>query len=135
MIVGVFILGGKMTNILCLMVGSMAGGLSRYYFGSLVQRLSGSTFPCGTLAVNLTGCLIVGFIASMAADRFPIGASARILLISGFCGAFTTFSAFMVESDFLLRNNHIWAAALNILFSLVGGFVLFRLGIFLGKLL
>lgn len=123
-----------MSNVLCLIVGSVAGGLSRYYLGGFVQRVSGSSFPCGTLAVNLAGCLLVGFIASIAGDRFPLSASARILLISGFCGAFTTFSAFMVESDFLLRSGHAWAALLNVLISLVGGFALFRLGAFLGKL-
>lgn len=120
-------------NVLCLIVGSVAGGLSRYYLGGFVQRVSGSSFPYGTLAVNLAGCCLVGFIASIAVDRFPLSAPARILLISGFCGAFTTFSAFMVESDFLLRGGHAWAAVLNVLTSLVGGFILFRLGAFLAK--
>lgn len=123
-----------MSNVLCLIAGSAAGGLSRYYLGGFVQRISGSTFPYGTLAVNLTGCFVVGFIASIAGDRFPLSASARVLLISGFCGAFTTFSAFMVESDFLLRSGHAWATLLNVLISLVGGFALFRFGSFLGKL-
>ncbi len=122
-----------MTNVLCLIAGSAAGGLSRYYLGGFVQRASGGVFPYGTLAVNLAGCLLVGFIASIAGDRFPLSASARILLISGFCGAFTTFSAFMVESDLLLRSGHAWAALLNVLMSLVGGFALFRLGAFFGK--
>ena len=123
-----------MTNVLCLIAGSVAGGLSRYYLGGFVQRISGSTFPYGTLMVNLAGCLLVGFIASIAGVRFPLNVSARVLLISGFCGAFTTFSAFMVESDFLLRGGHIWATLLNVLLSLMGGFALYRLGIFLGKL-
>ncbi len=122
-----------MTNILCLIAGSIAGGLSRYYLGGFVQRVSGSTFPYGTLIVNLAGCLLVGFIASVAGVRFPLNASARILLISGFCGGFTTFSAFIVESDFLLRGGHVWATLLNVSVSLVGGFALFRLGALLGK--
>ena len=121
-------------NVICLIAGSVLGGLSRYYLGGFVQRGFGSTFPWGTLVVNLTGCFLVGFIGSMAGDRFPLSASARILLISGFCGAFTTFSAFMVESDFLLRSGHISLSALNILVSLAGGFGLFRLGAFIGKL-
>ena len=122
-----------MTNILCLIAGSIAGGLSRYYLGGFVQRVSGSTFPYGTLIVNLAGCLLVGFIASVAGVRFPLNASARILLISGFCGGFTTFSAFIVESDFLLRGGHVWATLLNVSVSVVGGFALFRLGALLGK--
>ena len=122
-----------MANALYLAIGSIAGGLSRYYLGGFVQRVSGSAFPYGTLAVNLTGCLAVGFIASIAGIRFPMNAQARVLLVSGFCGAFTTFSAFMVESDSLLRNGHPWTAFLNVLVSLLGGFALFRLGAFLGR--
>ena len=123
-----------MTNIFCLAMGSMAGGFARYYLGGFAQRVSGSFFPYGTLTVNLMGCLIIGFIASVAGDRVPLNAPGRILLISGFCGAFTTFSAFMVESDFLLRSGHAWGAMMNVAVSLVCGFALYRLGAFLGKL-
>ena len=122
-----------MTNVLCVIAGSVLGGLSRYYLGGFIQRVSGSSFPYGTLMVNLAGCLLVGLIASAAVGRFPLSASARVFLISGFCGAFTTFSAFMVESDFLFQGGHVCAALLNILISLLGGFALFRFGIFLGK--
>ena len=124
-----------MIKVLCVAIGSIAGGLSRYFLGGFVQRVSGSTFPYGTLAVNLAGCLLVGFIASIAGSRFPLSASARVLLITGFCGAFTTFSAFMVESDSLLRGGQVWAVLANVLSSLVGGFILFRLGAFLARLL
>ena len=123
-----------MTGAFCLAIGSMAGGFARYYFGGFVQHVSGDSFPYGTMVVNLLGCLIIGFIASIAADRFPLSAPSRILLFSGFCGAFTTFSAFMVESDFLLRNGNTWGAAINVAVSLAGGFALYRLGSFLGRL-
>lgn len=122
-----------MANVFCLIIGSVIGGLSRYYLSGFVQRLSGSVFPYGTLIVNLTGCLVVGVITSVG-ERFTIAASTRIFLISGFCAAFTTFSAFIIESDFLLRNGHVWTALWNVLASLVGGFVLFRAGLFLGRL-
>ena len=124
-----------MINVLCVIAGSIVGGLSRYYLAGLVQRISGSSFPYGTLAVNLTGCLLIGFIASAAGVRFSLNAPARVLLITGFCGAFTTFSAFMVESDFLLKNGQGWLTLLNILISLFGGFALFRFGTLLGKLI
>ena len=120
-------------NVLCIIAGSALGGLSRYYLGGFIQRVSGSSFPYGTLMVNLAGCLLVGFIVAIAGVRFPLSASARVFLISGFCGAFTTFSAFMVESDFLFQSGHAWTALLNILISLLGGFALFRFGVFLGK--
>ena len=122
-----------MTNVLCVAIGSVAGGLARYYFGGFIQRLSGSSFPYGTMAVNLAGCFVIGFIAAIAGDRLPLSAPARVLLITGFCGAFTTFSAFMVETDFLFRSGHPGAAFLNILISLAAGFAVFRFGEFLGK--
>ena len=123
-----------MTNMFYVIIGSMAGGLSRYYFGGLVQRFSGSTFPYGTLAVNLIGCLLVGFIASIADGRFPIGASARVLLISGFCGAFTTFSAFIFETSYLIKSGESIKAFFNLIISVVAGFIVFRIGVQIGEL-
>ena len=123
-----------MSSILMIAIGSLAGGFSRYYLTKIIYHGFGNTFPYGTLTVNLIGCLLAGLIASFAGTRFPLSASARILLISGFCGAFTTFSALIIESDFLLRNGHIGTTLLNVLASLVGGFALFRLGVLLGEL-
>src|SRR3989338_2242703 len=123
-----------MLNIFAVTIGSILGGLSRYFLGGFVQRLSGNSFPYGTLAVNLAGCFVVGFLATFLGERVSLGHSGRLLLITGFCGAFPTFSAFMVETDFLVRSGHAWAAFLNVALSLAAGFALFHLGSLLGKL-
>ena len=115
------------------MIGSIAGGLARYYVAGGVQHLTGGRFPFGTLAVNLLGCFVIGFIVSASAQKWTMGPSVRLFLVTGFCGAFTTFSALMLETDALLRSSHaLWALG-NIFMSVTAGFMVYRLGIFVGE--
>lgn len=115
-------------KILHLLLGSMAGGLARYYLAGAVYRVAGTGFPYGTLVVNLAGCFLLGLLAGLAEDKFLLGPDARLLLMIGFCGAFTTFSTFIFETDGLLREGAWPAALLNVAASLVFGFALFRGG-------
>jgi fluoride exporter len=115
-------------KILYLILGSVAGGLARYYLAGTVYRVAGSGFPYGTLAVNLAGCFILGLLAGLAEDKLLLGPDARLLLMIGFCGAFTTFSTFIFETDGLLREGEWLSALLNVTASIVFGFVLFRGG-------
>lgn len=115
-------------KILHLVLGSMAGGLARYFLANAVYRTAGAGFPYGTLAVNLAGCFILGALAGLAEDKLLLGADARLLLMIGFCGAFTTFSTFIFETDNLLREGEWLAAFLNVTVSVVLGFALFRGG-------
>jgi fluoride exporter len=115
-------------KILYLILGSAAGGLARYYLAGTVYRVAGSGFPYGTLAVNLAGCFLLGLLAGLAEDKLLLGPDARLLLMIGFCGAFTTFSTFIFETDGLLREGEWLSALLNVAASIVFGFVLFRGG-------
>ena len=124
-----------MSRMIALAIGSIAGGLARYHFSNLANRLLGHGFVYGTLAVNLTGCFIIGALAAVTDEKFFMGHEGRLILMAGFCGAFTTFSAFMLETDALIKRDDLPGAFLNILVSLAGGFLCFRLGSFLGKLL
>ena len=119
-----------MSQIFAVTIGSIAGGLARYFLGGVVLHHGAGKFPYGTLAVNLTGCFIVGVIAEVGA-RVPMEAAVRLLLITGFCGAFTTFSAFVVETDFLFRNGQPGLGVLNLGLNLAAGFALFQLSGFL----
>ncbi len=87
-----------MREILLVGAGGFLGATLRYLLGGWVQRTAitarGMTFPLGTLAVNVLGCLLFGLLATLAADRLALGVEARLLLFTGVLGAFTTFSTF-----------------------------------------
>lgn len=122
-----------MMKLISLVIGGTAGTVARYALGGLVHRVAGPGFPYGTMAVNLTGCFILGFLASLSENKFMLGPNARLLLMIGFCGAFTTFSTLIFETHNLIRDGQELGAFLNILASVVVGFVCFRVGILLGE--
>lgn len=118
-----------------LAAGGVAGTFARYLLAGAVYSVLGTGFPYGTLVVNLTGCFLVGFLAALAEEKFLLGPSARLLLMVGFCGAFTTFSTFMLETANLMKDGETGRAFLNVLASVVAGFFVFRLGVFLAEIL
>lgn len=118
---------------LYLAIGSVAGGFSRYGLGSAIHEWLGFHFPYGTLVINLTGCLAIGFLNGLADTKTWVGPNERILLMTGFCGAYTTFSSFILESSSLMRRGDLILAAVNIGVSVVVGFLLFRVGSVMGK--
>jgi fluoride exporter len=100
-------------NILAISAGAVAGALARYTITHLSSELTHhSGFPFGTLAVNVIGCFAVGWIlagSGESQDRW------RLLTATGFCGAFTTFSAFAYESIAYWRQGAVFVFALNVL--------------------
>ena len=118
-----------------LIVGGVAGTLARYVLAGFVYEVMGTGFPYGTLVVNLSGCLIIGFLAVLAEEKFLLGPNARVLLMIGFCGAFTTFSTLMLETVNLIKDGESLRAFLNIALSVVLGFLFFRLGVFLAEII
>jgi CrcB protein len=110
------------------------GSLLRFTLAGLAQRISGSELPIGTFAVNLLGCLIFGFIWSLADERLIISGETRLLILTGFVGAFTTFSTFAFETSALLRDSQWLLAAGNILGQNVLGILAVVLGTALGRL-
>jgi CrcB protein len=87
------------------------GALARYGLGGAVHRLLGAGFPWGTAAVNLVGCFLFGLVWSLAEGRFAVSGEARVIVLVGFMGAFTTFSTFIFETGGLLREAQ-WAMAI-----------------------
>jgi CrcB protein len=116
-----------------LVIGGAAGTVARYLLGGAVYRLMGTAFPYGTLVVNISGCFILGILASLSDKKFMLGPDARLLLMIGFCGAFTTFSTLIFETDSLVRNGQMIRAFGNIFASVILGFILFRAGTFIGE--
>jgi len=103
-----------MTRLAWLAAAGAAGTLARYGMQGVVQRHSGGTFPWGTLVVNVLGCFLFGVVWAAATERHLLGSEARIVLLMGFMGAFTTFSSFAFETGELLRSAQWVAAAGNV---------------------
>ena len=109
--------------------GGFIGSILRYLLSGAVQQLSNSIrFPFGTLAVNLVGCALVGFLAELADHRSVMSGETRAFLIVGILGGFTTFSAFGNETMNLLRDGELWLACGNIVGHTVLGLVAVWLG-------
>ena len=119
----------------CLAVGGVAGTFARYLLAGVIYRIAGTGFPYGTLVVNLTGCWLIGFLATLAQEKFLLGPNARLLLMVGFCGAFTTFSTFMLETVNLMKDGETWRAFLNVVASVIVGFLAFKAGVVLAEIL
>src|SRR5262245_26033917 len=104
-----------MRNLLLVGTGGFFGSVCRYLLGGLVMHASGAPrFPLGTAVVNVTGCLLIGLLAGLAEVANLLTPAARLFLLTGFLGGYTTFSAFAYETYFLGREQAWGAAALNV---------------------
>jgi len=110
-------------NLLLIAIGGALGSVARYLFSSAVLRATGSLLGVGTFAVNVIGCVVFGIIAGFAERRFVFGPEARMFLLVGVLGGFTTFSSFAFESVQLLRDGQFAAASVNIVGQVVAGIV------------
>ena len=118
-----------------LVVGGTVGTIARYLLTGTIYGIFGSTFPYGTLFVNILGCFIIGFLAAITEEKFLLSPNARLLLMVGFCGAFTTFSTFMFETVNLMKDGEMMRAFINVLASVMIGFLCLRVGFVLGELI
>lgn len=123
-----------MKSLLLVMLGSAIGGLLRYVMANFFYHHLGREFPWGTLIVNWIGCFLIGFLFVLIINLFHSHSTLlHNLLITGFLGGFTTFSAFSFEAVTLIENLLFGRALAYILASVVGGLILSGLGILLGK--
>lgn len=98
-------------------IGGAAGSVLRYTLGGAVQRAAHAAFPIGTLMVNVTGCFVIGMLSQhfMNTQTHP---QLRSALITGFCGGYTTFSAFSLETVGLIEGGEYYKATLYVLLSM-----------------
>ena len=122
-------------KLLLLALAGACGTLSRYGLVSFVHRISPGSFPLGTLTVNLAGCFVTGWLWSLFENRWPVSGETRILVLVGFMGAFTTFSAYVLETGEFLRASQWLEAAGNILLQNTLGFTALIFGAALGRLI
>ena len=122
-----------MRTILFLIVAGALGTLSRYALGGLAQRINGTSFPYGTLVINVLGCFVIGLIMQIALSTDLISPTLRIGLTIGFLGAFTTFSTFSYETVKFLEDGAWAPAALNIASNVGIGLLATLCGMLLGR--
>ena len=121
-----------MKNLLLVFVGGGFGSVLRYVIGKYFNATQHG-FPYGTFAVNIIGSLVIGIILGLAAKNNSISQSQTLLLATGFCGGFTTFSAFAYENHVFLKNGDFANFAMYTIASFVLGFLAVFLGLFLVK--
>jgi fluoride exporter len=105
-----------MQSYIWIAIGSALGGVARYWCSGVAARLIGETFPWGTLIVNVVGSLIIGFFATLTGPdgRLFVGALTRQFVMLGFCGGYTTFSSFSVQTLTLINDGEWLDAGLNV---------------------
>lgn len=123
-----------MTKLLFIALGGALGTLMRYWVSGLAHRLLGAGFPYGTFAVNMLGCFLFGLIWAALEPRLGAAAELRFFLLTGFMGAFTTYSTYMFESAQLVRAGQYLLLALNIGGQTALGLMLVLLGMALGRM-
>lgn len=108
-------------NLLLVGAGGALGAVARYLVSGLVQSRAGGPFPWGTLAVNVSGCLVMGLLAGFAEARGLMSPAARAFLVIGGLGGYTSFSAFGNETIGLALERDVIGASLNVGLSVVLG--------------
>jgi fluoride exporter len=122
-----------MAQFLLVCLGGAAGTGARYLLSSFFLRVAGPSFPYGTLAVNLIGSFLLGFILQTALATDLLSPTARVTLATGVMGGFTTYSSFNYETLRLWQSGVWQLAALNVVFTLVGCLVAGLLGQLLAR--
>jgi CrcB protein len=114
-------------------VGGFFGAIARYLVDGWVSQGTGGTFPLGTLVINVSGSLVLGFLFALTVERGVLPAESRAPLMIGFLGAYTTFSTLMLESWRLIEDGAVLAGAANIVGSSAVGIVAVLAGLTLGR--
>jgi fluoride exporter len=120
-----------LNNILLVALGGAAGSTGRYLCQKWVNDLYQHSFPLATFLVNISGCLLIGILYALGEKNNVLSQQARLLLITGFCGGFTTFSTFAFENVNLLRTgDHLY-----FLLYAAGSVVLGIAAVYIGNLI
>jgi len=123
----------KLIPYLLVVLGGGTGALARFAAGSAIMSRFGGRFPLGTLVINVSGSFAIGFLMTLLTERYQLDPAWRLLLVVGFLGGYTTFSSFEWETFASVRDGQLWSGLLNIVASVVLGYVAVWLGAVLGR--
>jgi CrcB protein len=116
-------------------IGGGLGSVLRYSTSLLMQRFYPHAFPVGTLLVNVLGCFLIGILIASLGKINTLQDDIRLLLVTGFCGGFTTFSAFAYENMQLMQSGQLQSAVLYIFVSVALCLLAVWIGMLIGVLL
>ena len=114
---------------LLVFIGGGAGAVVRLIAGTAIMQRFGGAFPLGTLAINVTGSFLIGVLMTLFTQRLQVGPNWRFLFVVGFLGGYTTFSSFEYETIMAVRNGAMGIGVLNVLVSVIAGYIAVWLGI------
>ncbi|MGF9564067.1 fluoride efflux transporter CrcB [Neorhizobium sp. JUb45] len=123
-----------MNSMLLVAVGGAVGSVFRYLVGLWAVRLFGPAFPWGTLAINVAGSFAIGLFLEMILRRFGGSAEMRLLLMTGLCGGFTTFSSFSLDFVGLVERGAMPMALVYVAASVILSIGATFLGLFIGRM-
>lgn len=112
-----------MQTVLLISIGAILGANLRYFVAQYVSRLIPSSFPYGTLVINITASFALGFFLIWTSERVLADPRWRIFFAIGFCATYSTYSSYAFETFALFENGQVWIAALNFLLTNVVCFV------------
>lgn len=124
-----------MTKYLLISLGAVLGANARYIIGAWFAERGWAAFPWGTLSVNLIGAFILSFFLTLTTERIVADPNYRFLIAIGFCGSYTTFSSLTYETFTQWGTNGWWAAAFNLVGSMVLGMLATLAGVVLARML
>lgn len=122
-----------MKEVIMVGIGGAAGSILRYLSSQLVQKYYNGHFPLATFTINVLGCLLIGVLIGYFSKTQILQNDWKLLLITGFCGGYTTFSAFASENLNLINNNQIGLAIFYIALSVFLGIGAVWIGLLLSR--
>jgi CrcB protein len=114
-------------------IGGFIGAIARFWLGGYISQRMGTKLPYGTFVINCSGSFIIGLVITLLAERTHWSANLRYLVPIGFVGAYTTFSTFEFETLRAVQDGQVLIAALNVVLSVVIGFIAVWLGVIAGR--